>query len=437
MTSDLELHPNDLTPAPTTLFTGLTRDQVDLLKITICKDATDDELQLFVAVCNSRRLNPFTGQIHFVKRRQWNAKLNGGEGGYEQVGSHQTGIDGYRLIADRTGRYQGKIGTWWCGPDGHWRDVWLEDYPPAAAKVAVQRRGFAKPTEAIARWKAYVQTKRDGKPNAMWARMDAEQLAKCAEALALRTAFPEELSGIYTADEMAQATNPPAVVVDGGTGEVIDLERDGILAPGWRDIGEQNNAHHRLNVFLANNGLGDWAAYWLDSKGYQGPLSRRQMDELRAAVQAIRARRAELSGGLSEAADTSASVSSSPPDPTSPSAPEQEEASELARSRAEGANPDRKPGTNQADPPPVAGATTAPESTAAPSPGRRSSGAPNVPAGEGAKGARLGRSAGRGSQRDQGESHGSPAGRAPTDEEAEQAAFEQGLASDDPGRFTR
>jgi len=196
---DAALHP----------YKGLTRDQVELLKTTICKGATDDELKLFVTVCNLRGLNPFTGQIHFVKRNQWNPDLNEGKGGYEKVATFQTGIDGYRLIAERTRQYAGPVGTWWCGPDGAWRDVWLEDTPPAAAKVVVRKAGFAEPVVAIARWKAYVQTKQGGGPNRMWARMDAEQLAKCAEALALRKAFPQELSGLYTTDETAQASSEP------------------------------------------------------------------------------------------------------------------------------------------------------------------------------------------------------------------------------------
>jgi phage recombination protein Bet len=207
---------------------GLTREQVTLLKDTICKGATDAELDLFVTVCNLRGLNPFTGQIHFVKRSQWNSELNEGKGGYEKVATFQTGIDGYRLIAERTRQYAGPVGTWWCGPDGAWRDVWLEDTPPAAAKVAVRKTGYAEPIVAIARWKAYVQTKQGGGPNRMWARMDAEQLAKCAEALALRKGFPQELSGLYTTDEMAQAGSVPSArllrdgsVVDGDTGELL------------------------------------------------------------------------------------------------------------------------------------------------------------------------------------------------------------------------
>lgn len=190
--------------------TGFTPTQVATLRQIGVEDASEGDLSVFFHQVVRTGLDPFARQIYMLGRR---TRVNGQWVTRQTI---QTGIDGFRLIArrstDRAGGSMGFQSTEWCDQGGRWRDVWLSTAPPAAARVVVLRDG--QPYPGLALWHEYAATKADGSLTSMWASKPALMLAKCAEALALRRAFPQDLAGLYTADEMAAADNdgpPPAV----------------------------------------------------------------------------------------------------------------------------------------------------------------------------------------------------------------------------------
>ncbi|TCJ23041.1 phage recombination protein Bet [Nocardioides jejuensis] len=170
-----------------------TDKQVAALRQLGVDRATNGDLAVFMHVAQRTGLDPFAKQIYMVERQ-----------GKQTI---QTGIDGFRLVArrsvDASGESLSISGGEWCGPDGQWLDVWLASHPPAAARVTVERGGHT--FVGVALLQEYIQRKRDGDPNAQWSQRPAHMLAKCAEALALRKAFPMDLSGVYTDDELGQA----------------------------------------------------------------------------------------------------------------------------------------------------------------------------------------------------------------------------------------
>lgn len=173
--------------------------------------ASKADLQVFHHVCKRTGLDPFARQIHMIQR-----------GGKQVI---QAGIDGLALVArravDRTGETLSVSAPEWCGPDGVWRDVWVSEQPPAAARVTVTR-GEGTFT-GVAIFREYCQYDSKGKVVPVWHARPAGQLAKCAKAMGYRMACPQDLSGVYVPEEAGYLPDDPA------SGRVIRVTAEEIL----------------------------------------------------------------------------------------------------------------------------------------------------------------------------------------------------------------
>lgn len=220
-------------------------EKVQLLKNTVCKGATNDELQLFLHVCSRTGLDPFRNQIYAIKR-------NTKDGARMTI---QTGIDGFRLVAERTERYApGKEPTYEYDTQGKL----------VAATSYIKKQtadGTWHEVSAKAHWDEYAQVY-NGKPSQFWAKMPHVMLAKCAEAIALRKAFPGDFSGIYTTEEMAQADNIEVVntpVAD--SLEITHLEQDIIM--------EELESYIQAEWGAYSSIFKEWLDTWRDTRTYK------------------------------------------------------------------------------------------------------------------------------------------------------------------------
>lgn len=160
--------------------------KIELIKRTVTPtNVTSDEFAMFIYQARRTGLDPLTRQIYIVKYEGQNAKA-----------SIQATIDGLRLVAQRSGQYAGQDEPVFTREEGEQMKCTVTVYRFGPDK---QRYPAA---VGVAYWDEYYPGDKRG---FMWNKMPHTMLAKCAEALALRKAFPQELSGLYTPEEMGQA----------------------------------------------------------------------------------------------------------------------------------------------------------------------------------------------------------------------------------------
>ena len=160
-------------------------ETIALIKSSVAQGATDAELNLFLYQAKRSGLDPLTRQIYFIKM----------DGRPVIMAS----IDGFRVIADRSGDYAGQDEPIFIY-DANQPNVLL------CCKVKVYKwhgkdRFLA--ATGVAYWKEYYRPSYTGKPGS-WDKMPHVMISKVAESKALRQAFPQDLSGFYTPEEMEQ-----------------------------------------------------------------------------------------------------------------------------------------------------------------------------------------------------------------------------------------
>lgn len=258
------------------------REWVDLVKRNYAVGATDDELKLFLYQCQKAHLDPLAKQIYFQKRR--NNKT--GKDNMTII----TGIDGYRLVADRTGYYAGSDDP-----------IFDNEAEPNKATVTVYKMvgGVRCAFTATARWSEYYPGEALG---FMWKKMPCTMLGKCAEALALRKAFPQELSGMYVKEEMDQAGRPDAPVPGPATPVTATIVEGSKPAPKGKTVTmgkpaptgtkyDNNNVDHQKAIAAKMAGKVDemfWDEIGAAMHGKTFDDLRTVADEVVAALQAFK-----------------------------------------------------------------------------------------------------------------------------------------------------
>lgn len=173
---------------------------------------TIEAVMLALSYCHAKQLDPFRGVVHIVA--VWNSKLN------REVEGVWPGIASYRIDAMRTGEYGGDEPTafgptkefeHWTRPRGAAKDIQVKVAAPEWAQKTVHRMTQGSPRACHGPRVLFDEfygrkSRTDHSPNEMWSRKPFYMLEKCAEAAALRHAFPEALGGTIIADEIQAAS---------------------------------------------------------------------------------------------------------------------------------------------------------------------------------------------------------------------------------------
>jgi len=188
-----------------------------VLQETLYPGSTDQEVAMILGYCKARKIDPILKPVHLVPMSVKTDKTDStGKAIYERKNVIMPGIGLYRIDASRSGQYAG-VDEPQFGEDVKEEFVTKDKQGKVTSKLSVTFPKWCKVTvrkllpngeialfTAKEYWKENYASKSkwDDTPNDMWCKRSYGQLAKCAEAQALRKAFPDVVGNEYTKEEM-------------------------------------------------------------------------------------------------------------------------------------------------------------------------------------------------------------------------------------------
>lgn len=171
--------------------------QLDLIRRTVAKDCDAAEFDQFIHICRAVRLDPLRRQIYAFVFGKNNPQ-------YRRM-SIVTGIDGYRAIAERTRNYRPDSQAPRIEYSAEAKDPKKNPLGIVRAEVTVYKHAHGEwfPVVAEAYWDEYAPIKGDvlDEKKDNWRKMARVMIAKCAEAQALRKAWPDDFAGLDVEEE--------------------------------------------------------------------------------------------------------------------------------------------------------------------------------------------------------------------------------------------
>lgn len=175
---------------------------------------TDQEVMMFLSLCKFQKLNPFLKEAYLIKYGSQPATIVTGKEAFMKRAMRNPHYAGYEagivVCYDESGILEERVGTIVLGGEtlvGGWAKVYV--------------KGWEHPLMMTVSFDEYC-LKKDGKPASNWAVKPATMIRKVALVQALREAFPEDLGGLYTADETPESDLPLEITPEEPV--VIDAE---------------------------------------------------------------------------------------------------------------------------------------------------------------------------------------------------------------------